>query len=81
MKTRHKRIALIVGGLVILGAVVGINLKDLVPDSRQKAAKMQLGELRTALQIYINDNGFPPTIAEIGSVHYRFERLSVTLTR
>ena len=47
--------------IVILGAVVGINLKDLVPDSRQKAAKMQLGELRTALQIYINDNGFPPT--------------------
>ena len=47
--------------IVILGAVVGINLKDLVPESRQKAAKMQLGEFRTALQIYVNDNGFPPT--------------------
>lgn len=47
--------------IVILGAVVGVNLKDLVPDSRQKAAKMQLAEFRTALQIYMNDNGFPPT--------------------
>lgn len=47
--------------IVILGAVVGINLKDLVPDSRQKAAKMQLGEFKTAIQIYVNDNGFPPT--------------------
>ena len=47
--------------IVILGTVVGINLKDFIPESRQNAARMQLGEFKTALQIYVNDNGFPPT--------------------
>lgn len=47
--------------IVILGTVVGVNLKDLVPESRQKAAKMQLAQFRTAIQIYTNDNGAPPS--------------------
>ena len=47
--------------IVILGSVVGINLIDMPQHGRQNAAKMQLGAFKTAIQIYMNDNGFPPT--------------------
>lgn len=47
--------------IVILGSVVAVNLIDMPQHGRQNAAKMQLGELKTAVQIYMNDNGFAPT--------------------
>lgn len=47
--------------VVILGSVVGINLIDMPQRGRQNAAKLQLGQFKTAVQIYINDNRFPPT--------------------
>ena len=47
--------------IVILGSVVGINLIDMPQHGRQNAAKMQLGAFKTAVQIYMNDNGFPHT--------------------
>ncbi len=47
--------------VVILGSVVGINLIDMPQRGRQNAAKLQLGQFKTAVQIYVNDNRFPPT--------------------
>lgn len=47
--------------MVILGTVVGINLIDLPQKARQDAAKMQIDSFKTAIQIYIGDNGIPPT--------------------
>ncbi len=47
--------------VVILGSVVGINLIDMPQRGRQNAAKLQLGQFKTAVQIYMNDNRFPPT--------------------
>ena len=47
--------------VVILGSVVGINLIDMPQRGRQNAAKLQLGQFKTAVQIYMNDNGFSPT--------------------
>lgn len=47
--------------VVILGSVVGINLIDMPQRGRQNAAKLQLASFKTAVQIYMNDNGAPPT--------------------
>lgn len=47
--------------VVILGSVVGINLIDMPQRGRQNAAKLQLASFKTAIQIYMNDNGAPPT--------------------
>lgn len=47
--------------VIILGSVVGINLIDMPQRGRQNAAKLQLASFKTAIQIYINDHGAPPT--------------------
>ncbi len=47
--------------VVILGSVVGINLIDMPQRGRQNAARLQLGTFKTAISIYINDHGAPPT--------------------
>lgn len=47
--------------VVILGGVVGVRLVDLPQRGRVSAARMQLAVFRTALQLYVADNGAPPT--------------------
>ena len=47
--------------VVILGAVVGVQYKNLPQKSRVNAAKMQLAAFKTALELYAADNGFLPT--------------------
>ena len=47
--------------VVILGGVVALQLIDMPQKSRRDAASMQLGTFKTAIQIYVADNGFPPS--------------------
>ena len=47
--------------VVILGTVVGVQLHDLPQKGRVSAAKMQLADFKTALELYAADNGAPPT--------------------
>jgi general secretion pathway protein G len=47
--------------VVILGTVVGVQLHDLPQKGRVNAAKMQLAAFKTALELYLADNGAPPT--------------------
>ena len=47
--------------IVILGAVVGINLLDQPQKARQNSARMQLETFKTALYMYVSDNGIAPT--------------------
>jgi general secretion pathway protein G len=47
--------------VAILGSVVGLKLVDIPQRGRVSAAKTQIGALKTAVQIYANDNRFPPT--------------------
>ena len=47
--------------VVILGAVVGVQYKNLPQKSRVNAAKMQLAAFKTALELYAADNGVLPT--------------------
>jgi len=47
--------------LVILGSVVGMNLIDQPQRARHGSARVQLETFKTALHLYISDNGIPPT--------------------
>jgi general secretion pathway protein G len=47
--------------VVILGGIVSLQLIDMPQKSRRDAAVIQLGTFKTAIQIYIADNGFPPS--------------------
>ena len=47
--------------IVILSTVVGLQLVDIPQDSRVKTARIQIESFRSAVQIYISDNGVTPT--------------------
>lgn len=47
--------------LAILGGVAGLQLIDAPQKARQASAKTQLGTFKTAIIMYMNDNGGPPT--------------------
>ncbi len=47
--------------VVIIGGVVALQLIDIPQKGRRDAATMQLGTFKTAIQIYVADNGFPPS--------------------
>lgn len=47
--------------MVLLGTIVGIALNDLPTKGRYDAAKIQVNSFKTAIQLYIADNGMPPT--------------------
>lgn len=47
--------------MVLLGTVVGIALKDLPTEGRCDAAKLQVDSFKTAIELYVADNGMPPT--------------------
>lgn len=47
--------------MVLLGTIVGIALNDLPTKGRYDAAKLQVDAFKTAIQLYIADNGMPPT--------------------
>lgn len=47
--------------MVLLGTVVGIALNDLPTKGRCDAATLQVDAFKTAIQLYVADNGVPPT--------------------
>lgn len=47
--------------IVLLSGVVGVSLSSLPQRGRVSQAKMQLSSFKTAIQLYIADNGVPPT--------------------
>ena len=47
--------------MVLLGTVVGIALNDLPTKGRCDAATLQVDAFKTAIQLYVADNGMPPT--------------------
>ena len=47
--------------VVIIGGVRGASTYRYTAEGRRDAATMQLGTFKTAIQIYVAENGFPPS--------------------